>query len=438
MKDQKILFPRVGQRILRSVAAVVLSFVVYTLRGHQGIPFYTTLAVLQCMQPYHESTWKVARKRTTGTLIGAFWGLVLILLQVELLQGRFQDTMPGYLLISFFTGIVLYSTVLLGVKETAYFSCVVFLSITVIHLGDERPFRFVFNRVLDTMIGVVLALFVNSVHLPRIRDNRTLYVSGIDDTILDKASSLSPYSKIELNRMIDEGLQFTVSTIRTPASVREALEGVRLNIPIIAMDGAVLYDMQENLYLMKYQMSPQEAKRMTDFAGKHHIQVFTNTVTDNLLVIYYRILDNEAQQGIYQRRRRSPYRNYVHTEQDVYENVVYLLLIDRTEKMEAFYEELMREPWIGSYRIEKALSENYPGFTHIKVYHRDATRTHMLENLKALKELESSVTFGSIPGKYDVLITDSGKDSMVRQLKKLYKPTGIQKKKRSEHYGKVI
>ncbi len=425
MKTRKIQFPRIGQRILRSVTAVVLCFVVYTIRGHQGIPFYTALAVLQCMQPYQESTWKVARKRTTGTLIGAFWGLVVILLQLELLQGRFQDTMPGYLLISLVTGLVLYSAVILQVKEAAYFSCVVFLSITVNHLGDADPVHFVCDRVLDTMIGVVLALCINSLHLPRKRNNDTLYVSGIDDTILDKKSVLSAYSKIELNRMLQEGLQFTVSTIRTPASVREALEGVKLNIPIIAMDGAVLYDMQENTYLMKYQMSPQEATRMTDFAQKHHIQVFTNTVTDNLLVIYYRILDNEAQQGIYQRRRRSPYRNYVHTDQDVCENVVYLLLIDRTEKMEAFYEELNKQPWIGSYRIEKALSENYPGFTHIKVYHRDATRAHMLENLKALKGLESSVTFGSIPGKYDVLITDSGKDSMVRQLKKLYKPVGF-------------
>ena len=33
--------PHVGQRIIRSVCAVCLCFVVYFLRGCQGIPFYS-------------------------------------------------------------------------------------------------------------------------------------------------------------------------------------------------------------------------------------------------------------------------------------------------------------------------------------------------------------------------------------------------------------
>ncbi|HBB46200.1 MAG TPA: FUSC family protein, partial [Blautia sp.] len=61
----------------------------------------------------------------------------------------------------------IYSTVVLNCKNTAYFSCVVFLSITVMHMTDASPFLFVFNRVLDTLIGVGIALIVNTVHLPR-------------------------------------------------------------------------------------------------------------------------------------------------------------------------------------------------------------------------------------------------------------------------------
>lgn len=63
----------------------------------------------------------------------------------------------------------IYSTVVLNCKNTAYFSCVVFLSITVMHMTDASPFLFVFNRVLDTLIGVGIALIVNTVHLPRKR-----------------------------------------------------------------------------------------------------------------------------------------------------------------------------------------------------------------------------------------------------------------------------
>ncbi len=417
-----IHFPRIGQRILRSVAAVALCFVVYLLRGRKGIPFYSALAVLQCIQPYTANTYKIARKRVTGTFIGAFWGLVMILLQVYVLHGRFSDTFIGYMLIALLTGVVIYSTVVLDLKETSYFSCVVFLSIVVIHITDESPVGFVMNRVLDTLIGVGLALVVNAWHLPRKKHKDTLYVSGIDDTLFDQTSTLSDFSKIELNRMLDEGAKFTVSTIRTPASVREALPGIRFNYPIIAMDGAVLYDMNENAYLMKYQMTERQAASLNDFLKKEHLQAFVNTVTDDLLVIYYQVLSNEAERGIYETRRHSPYRNYVHTTEDIVKNVVYLLVIDRKERIEGAYSCMQKEAWAGELRIEKSDSLYYPGYAYLKIYTKHATRQNMLNNLMALNDIRQVVTFGSIPDTYDVLITDAGKDSMVRNLRKLYEP----------------
>ena len=118
--------PIPGQRIVRSVIAVALCFVVYELRGRRGIPFYSALAVLQCMQPYKDSTLQMAKKRTTGTFVGAFWGLALIVIEVYVAKGKITDTFWGYLLIALFTGVVLYSTVVMKISHTAYFSCVVF------------------------------------------------------------------------------------------------------------------------------------------------------------------------------------------------------------------------------------------------------------------------------------------------------------------------
>lgn len=417
MKIQKMELPRVGQRIIRSVAAVALCFLVYECRGKRGIPFYSALAVLQCIQPYQKETADMAKKRVTGTFIGAFWGLIVILLQVYILQGKFLDTTPGYLLISLFTGVVLYSTVVLGCKNTAYFSCVVFLSIVVMHITDSNPVLFVWNRVLDTLIGVGIAALVNFVHIPQKESPRTLFVSGIDDTILSSDNKISPYSKVELNRIINKGVNFTVSTIRTPASVREALDGVLLKYPIIAMDGAVLYDMEDNSYLMKYQMSQMQVKTITAFLKSEGCGVFTNTVADNLLVIYYQDLVNEAEKGIYEKRRKSLYRNYVHSDTQVSENVVYLLLIDKTERVEKVYKKLMNQLWAEQFRFVKADSVNYPGYTHIKIYHKDATREKMLINLKAYLNMEKAVTIGSLEGKYDVVIQNSDKDRMIKQLK---------------------
>lgn len=417
--------PIPGQRIVRSTIAVALCFVIYYLRGKRGIPFYSALAVLQCMQPYHTSMKEMAKKRTTGTFVGAFWGLAVILILLALngnRPGGIEESFTKYMLISLFTGIVLYSTVVLDCKKSSYFSCVVFLSITVMHITDESPILFVMNRVLDTLIGIGLAIIVNSAHLPRRKHNEILFVSGIDDTILNSGSRLTPYNKVELNRLIENGANFTISTIRTPASVREALEGVNLRLPIIAMDGAVLYDMEENSFLMKYQMSDSQADKMSTFLDDIGITYFTNTVVDDLLVIYYQNLENEAEQGIYERYRKSPYRNYVKVEHPICSNVVYFLVIEKKEKTEQLYQQLMEQEWVSDFRIVLADSMNYPGYAHIKIYHKQATREHMLQNLEALLDIEKTVTFGSIEGKYDVFIANSDRNIMVKELKKRYEP----------------
>lgn len=415
-------FPKVGQRIIRSVIAVACCFCVFYLRNKEGIPFYSALAVLQCIQPYQDSMAQVAKKRVTGTFVGAFWGLVIILIQLYLFQGSLMDTFPGYMLISLFTGVVIYSTVILNCKNTAYFSCVVFLSITVMHMTDASPFLFVFNRVLDTLIGVGIALIVNTVHLPRKRKKDILFVSGIDDTLLGRNEQMSPYSKIELNRLIDSGAQFTVSSERTPATIRESLPGIHLKLPVIAMDGAVLYDLNENSYLMKYQMSVSQAQNICDFLDRKGIAYFTNCVVDDLLIIYYDRLISSLHREVYERRHRSPHRNYVQKKHPVYENVVYLYLLDTKESMEKLYQELMHEEWIDSYRVALHDSIRYPGCANIKIYNKDATRENMLKNLKAILSLDKVITFGSIEGKYDVCVADSGKDEMVKTLKKLYEP----------------
>ncbi len=422
-KKKKIPIP--GQRIVRSAIAVACCFVIYYIRGQQGIPFYSALAVLQCIQPYTDSTKNMGKKRTIGTLIGAFWGLVLLLILIAVNGGRMADMQESalqYLLVSVFTGIVLYSTVLLDCTNSSYFSCVVFLSITVNHITDENPFLFVLNRVVDTMIGVVLAILINKVHMPRKKRKDVLFVSGVDDTILTKEMTLTSYSKVELNRLIDDGMKFTISSMRTPASIREALPGVHIKIPVIAMDGAVLYDMNENAYLQKYTMSHDQAQFMTEQLKKYEVAYFANTVVDDLLVIYYESLSNKSMQGVYDRRRKSLYRNYVKTDQPVYENIVYFFCVDTMEKLQKFYDAMQELQEVSQYRFVLNKSQYFEGYGNIKIYHKDATRENMLEQLKKHMEVEETMTFGSIPGKYDIFVEDSDGNVMVKELKKQFEP----------------
>ena len=70
---------------------------------------------------------------------------------------------------------MIYTTLLIKQGQVSYFACVVFLSICVSHGLEENPFLFAWNRILDTCIGILVALFVNRMALPFHRASKRLY-----------------------------------------------------------------------------------------------------------------------------------------------------------------------------------------------------------------------------------------------------------------------
>lgn len=165
MKLKYEALPPVGMRIIKSAIGVLLGFIIYLIRGKQGAPFYTALSVLWCMQPYTSNAMANAKQRIIGTFIGAFFGFIAILLEFYILP--VDNELVRYIVISLIIIPVIYSTVIINKKNASYFSCVVYLSIAVNHLTDANPYTFVINRILDTIIGIVLALIINTARIPR-------------------------------------------------------------------------------------------------------------------------------------------------------------------------------------------------------------------------------------------------------------------------------
>ena len=230
MQERKFRLPKIGMRIIKSAVGVFLCMVADALfRSGKGMVFYAQLSVLWCMQDYISETKSKAFQRFIGTVIGCAYGLIFLL--IVSMTGVWNITdlkMIRYIAVAISIVFVLYTTVLIRKKQASYFSCVVFLSIVVGHAFDLNPYLFVWNRFLDTMTGILIGVFVNCLELPRNKNRNILFISGLDDTLLSGDDSLSPYSRVELNRMISDGALFTVSTQRTQASLMEPLRGIDL------------------------------------------------------------------------------------------------------------------------------------------------------------------------------------------------------------------
>ena len=420
MKTQFRL-PPVGNRIIKSAVGVLLCWCVYLLRGRNGIPFYSMLAALWCIQPYINKTFSMALQRTVGTLIGAAFGLITIVLEIFVFD--IYDRPVGFLVVALMIIPVIYTTLLIKRPNASYFSCVVFLSITVNHIMDENPYLFVLNRVLDTFIGIAIGMLVNSARVPRRRVKDVLFTAELDDMLSPISEQLTAFSKIEINRMLAEGLKFTLVTMRTPASLMSILSDVNLSLPVVVMNGAALYDFRENSYVKAYIISRDSCERVRAVVNAAGMNVFTNALCDDSLVIYYDKLENEAEQKIFSSLKKSPYRNYLNRPPQPKDRVIYLMIIDRSEKIAGLFEELKGSEIGSLLKMITYPSQDYPGFSYIKIYNKNAGKQHMTEILCREYGID----------KCKAVSTDGSRslNAIARRLKSSFEPTIFTRKRNS-------
>lgn len=418
--------PAIGFRIIKSAVGVFLCLITYLIRRETGIPFYSALATLWCIQPLGKSTRKNALQRMTGTFIGAAYGLIFILLNFYLIHPVYD--IWHYFLLSLFIIPVIYTTVLLNRQNTSYFSCVVYLSIVVNHLGDANPYLFVWNRVLDTLIGIGIGYLISIARLPRKRRKDILFVSGLDGTLLNLEHTLTPYCKIELNRMLGEGLNFTIATRRTPASMIDMLKGVDLKLPVIAMDGAVLYDTHTHCYKKVYLIGRQSAQQIYRFLREEGFHVFTNIIKEDLLIILYGDFTNPAEQQLYDSLHTSLYRNYVKGTLSDTLDVVYFVVLDTRERTELLYDKLQELGWTDRFKVLYYAAEDYPGYYYIKIYNKQASRKHMIDYLMKEINVNEAFRFGTIPDQCDYVIHDGSGNGVVKLLRRYFSPVIWSKK----------
>ena len=405
--------PHIGMRIIKSALGVLICFAIYFMRGKQGAPFYSALAVLWCIQNQTKNTVQNALQRTVGTGIGAAYGLIYILIKQRVPQ--LGDSFLHYCIISIALIPIIYTTVVIKQKKASYFSCVVFLSIVVNHLMDENPYIFVANRSLDTLIGIFVGLVLNSVCIHGKYDRDTLFIADVDRAMDGLSTGITPFSQIMIKNMLEKGMQLTFMTLRTPAGFLEGMPDIKPKLPIIAMDGAILYDIKENRYPKVYVISAEHACNIESFIRSRGVNIFTTIILEDVLIIYYDELKNTAEIDIYEKMHKSPYRNYLNKERPKDHPVVYMMCVDETRKIEQLVEDIKRSDIYEELKILSYPSDDYKGYSYIKIYSKNASVQNMTDYLRNMTGAEETLTFGDNDrNKTDYCYTEC--DQIVRKL----------------------
>ena len=87
---------------------------------------------------------------------------------------------------------------------------------------------------------------------------KTLYVTDLDGTLLNRRDRINPYSIEVINTLVEKGMLFTYATARSLVSASKVTEGLTTKVPVIAYNGAFIFRPSDGEILSREDFTPDE------------------------------------------------------------------------------------------------------------------------------------------------------------------------------------
>lgn len=170
---------------------------------------------------------------------------------------------------------------------------------------------------------------------------KCLYISDLDGTLLNSEKELSSFTIKTLNRLIADGLNFTVATARTAASALKILAGLDINVPVVLMNGVLVYDTEKGKYIKTEIIQPDVVSKISGLLKQFEINGFMYAIMDDKLVTYYESLNTIALQDFHNERVLKYYKSFEKVDsfldKAAANNVIYFTLVDEQENLAGIY-----------------------------------------------------------------------------------------------------
>ena len=331
----------VGQRIVKTAAAVTLCLFFYMLRGYQGetMPAEAAITAIICMQPYVHGTRENALTRLSGTVIGAFWGFLFLLLML-FFPPLGKNLFVLYALMGVGTLITLHSTVLIRQSEASGLAAIVFVCVVIAYPDITNPMDQAFHRILDVLLGTAVALGVNAIRLPGVRQHQKAFFVRMKDLAPDQFAHLSAPVLFRLQALFQEEAKICLMSEHAPSFQTSQLGSTKLTLPMIVMDGAAIYDANDNEYLSTTTLDPASCRWLVKRLNTLHDSYFIYTVHQNRNCIFHHGQLTEPERTVYQHLKRSPYRYYLDDDHYSASDVVYIKIVTDREEAERVQRDL--------------------------------------------------------------------------------------------------
>ena len=320
-------------------------------------PFFASIATAYSIYPNKKKSVEQAKNRCVASFIGGFVG-IFITLAFEFISGydwpsalssSIVDLLIPYSLVAIFTILVIIIGVKLDQRPAIFVSILTFLSVTVnpnaVIATNFGVWLFGLNRILSTIIGVLVALAVNLFRLPhKTRNKDLLFTIGIEGMLKDESDSFEGYRNYKLNSLVYNKMNCTLYTTRIPSTFMYILDDVKINNPIVCCSGAALYDASKHTYLKTEPIKYEDSLLIDNYLKTLNVTPFKNYIIHDVLNIFVESLDNVGEILYANKYKNAPYCNFIFGNNPNKDDVLYYLLVEEADMTEQIVNELRTGP----------------------------------------------------------------------------------------------
>ena len=420
----KRILPPLGQRIIKTAAAVFICLVIDMLRGGRGDVGSSIVTAIICMQPFLEDTKTFALDRIFGTVLGAMWALAFLLL-MELFPSLGACRVAVYGLMSLFVILAIYSTVIIKKSKLASLVAIVLMSTIVAFPNVNSPVEQTLGNLADTIIGTVVAICVNVFRLPRRKHPEYLFFVQTMDLVPDRFRQIPSSVHITLDRLYQDGAKICLVSQWAPAFIISQMGLLNVNAPMIIMDGAALYDIRENKYLDVVPIPRKNADRLCDILKSFGVGVNLYAVNERTMTVCHSGPVNLEERRECDEMKRSPYRHYADGMPREEDHIAFLRVIDTTQRIAELEYELKGVLPTGMFRMVARKDDKYEGTSGLYFYDPSATVEHMKQRVLEIMSGEEELKPVELLPRTNKYLPEHDALMLLSRLKNQYEPVTL-------------
>lgn len=231
-------------------------------------------------------------------------------------------------------------------------------------------------------------------NLMSLNNQKTLYVSDLDGTLLNKAKAISPFSSHVINAGLAKNGLFTIATARMPFACDFLVKSLNLNIPGILINGVMLYDFKMGEYPLIHMLDDETSQEVLSVFASYGAYPFLYLFHENRIRIYYNNVSAEKQSQYFSERAIKFAESVT-----LVEHLGAMLNMGRTFYIASTGEysclSQINEALLAIGKVSTAFYLNiYSGAYCLEVFSPKASKKNAIADLKNFVEFDELVVFG--------------------------------------------